>query len=81
MLRNALLETPASDDDRIAQERMRGMHDLIEMLTTWFDDVQRMDVTTLQQLMKMGSKVQRLLEFTGKVKVVAGGKPLSAPHR
>ena len=75
MLRNALLETPASDDDRIAQERMRGMHDLIEMLMTWFDDVQRMDAATLQQLMKMGSKVQRLLEFTGKVKVVAGGKP------
>jgi DNA-binding transcriptional regulator GbsR (MarR family) len=41
MLRNALLETPASDDDRIAQERMRGMHDLIELLMTWFDDVQR----------------------------------------
>ena len=75
MLRNALLETPASNDDRIAQERMRGMHDLIEMLMTWFDDVQRMDAATLQQLMKMGSKVQRLLEFTGKVKVVAGGKP------
>ena len=75
MLRNALLETPASDDDRIAQERMRGMHDLIEMLMTWFDDVPRMDAATLQQLMKMGSKVQRLLEFTGKVKVVAGSKP------
>ena len=73
MLRNALLETPASDDDRIAQERMRGMHDLIEMLMTWFDDVQRMDAATLQQLMKMGSKVQRLLEFTGKVKLVGSG--------
>jgi DNA-binding transcriptional regulator GbsR (MarR family) len=24
-----------------AQERMRGMHDLIELLMTWFDDVQR----------------------------------------
>ena len=74
MLRNALLETPASDDDRIAQERMRGMHDLIELMTTWFDDVQRMDQQTLAKLMKMGSKVQRLLEFTDKVKVVSGGK-------
>jgi DNA-binding transcriptional regulator GbsR (MarR family) len=74
MLRNALLEEPTSPEDRIAQERMRGMHDLIEMLTTWFDDVQRMDAATLQQLMKMGSKVQRLLAFTGKVKVLAGGK-------
>jgi DNA-binding transcriptional regulator GbsR (MarR family) len=72
MLRNALLETPASEEDRIAQERMRGMHDLIELMTSWFDDVQRLDQATLSQLMKMGSKVQRLLEFTGKL--MPGGK-------
>jgi DNA-binding transcriptional regulator GbsR (MarR family) len=74
MLRNALLETPSSAEDAHAQARMRDMHDLIELMTTWFDDVQRMDSATLAQLMKMGSKVQRLLEFTGKVKVVAGAK-------
>jgi len=68
MLRNALLEQPGTEEDRIAQERMRGMHDLIELMTTWFDDVQRMDQKTLSQLMKMGSKVQRLLELTGKTK-------------
>jgi DNA-binding transcriptional regulator GbsR (MarR family) len=74
MLRNALLEAPSSDADRVALQRMRGMHDLIELMTTWFDDVQRMDQQTLAKLMKMGSKVQRLLEFTDKVKVVSGGK-------
>ena len=68
MLRNALLETPATEEDRIAQERMRGMHDLIELMTNWFDDVQRLDQQTLSQLMRMGSKVQRLLEFTGKAR-------------
>ncbi len=67
MLRNALLENPSTEEDRIAQERMRGMHDLIELMTNWFEDVQRLDQKTLSQLMKMGSKVQRLLEFTGKV--------------
>lgn len=76
MLRNALLDEPATEEDRIAQQRMKGMHDLIELMTTWFDDVQRMDQKTLSQLMKMGSKVQRLLDFTGKVKVVAGGKSI-----
>lgn len=74
MLRNALLETPASDEDRIAQERMKGMHDLIELMMNWFDDVQRLDAQTLSQLMRMGAKVQKLLEFTGKVKVLPGGK-------
>ena len=68
MLRNALLETPATPEDRYAQERMKGMHDLIELITTWFDDVQRLDQQTLSQLMKMGAKVQRLLEFTGKAR-------------
>ncbi len=73
MLRNALLENPSSEEDRIAQERMRGMHDLIELMTNWFEDVQRLDQKTLSQLMKMGSKVQRLLEFTGKT-LVRGSK-------
>jgi DNA-binding transcriptional regulator GbsR (MarR family) len=67
MLRNALLETPANEADRVAQERMKGMHDLIELMTTWFDDVQRLDQKTLSQLMQMGAKVQRLLEFTGRI--------------
>ena len=74
MLRNALLEEPTSEEDRVALERMRGMHDLIELTTSWFDDVQRMDQATLAKLMKMGAKVQRLLEFSDKVKVVAGGR-------
>lgn len=70
MLRSALLEAPASEDDRIAQERMRSMHDLIELMMTWFDDVQRMDPKTLSQLMKLGSKVGKLLAFTHNLKVV-----------
>lgn len=74
MLRNALLETPSTEEDRIAQERMKGMHDLIELMLTWFDDVQRLDAQTLSQLMRMGSKVQKVLEFTGKVKALPGGK-------
>ncbi|MBX9715343.1 MAG: GbsR/MarR family transcriptional regulator [Burkholderiaceae bacterium] len=74
MLRNALLEQATTEEDRIAQQRMKSMHDLIELMTTWFDDVQRMDQKTLAQLMKMGSKVQRLLQLTGKAKVAAGGK-------
>ena len=68
MLRNALLENAATEEDRYAQERMKGMHDLIELMTTWFDDVQRLDQQTLSTLMKMGAKVQRVLEFTGKAR-------------
>lgn len=72
MLRNALLEEPATEEDRVALERMRGMHDLIALTTTWFDDVQRMDQQTLSRLMKMGAKVQKVLEFTDRAN--AAGK-------
>jgi diadenosine tetraphosphate (Ap4A) HIT family hydrolase len=49
------------------------MHDLIELTTTWFDDVQQMDQQTLAKLMKMGAKVQKVLQFTGKM-AAGGGK-------
>jgi DNA-binding transcriptional regulator GbsR (MarR family) len=76
MLRNALLETPTSEADRIAQARMRGMHDLIDLMSTWFDDVQRLDPATLAKLMKMGAKIQKLLEMTGAIKT----RPATPDH-
>lgn len=65
MLRDALLQEPASPEDAHAQARMREMHDLIEQLTQWFDEVSHMDAQTLSKLMKMGAKVGKLLDFTG----------------
>lgn len=70
MLRNALLEPVNTEADRVAQARMRGMHELIDLMSTWFDDMQRLDGDTLAQLMKLGAKVQRLLEFKDKLMLV-----------
>ncbi len=75
MLRDALLEAPAGATDEHVQTRLREMHDLIELVTKWFDDVQRMDAATLKQLLMLGARVQKLLEFKDKVKLVASGKP------
>lgn len=74
MLRDALLATPANDEDKFAQKRMTEMHNLIEMATSWFNDVHRLEPETLKQLMKMGTKVTKLLEMKDKIKVVAGDK-------
>ena len=52
------------------QVRLREMHDFIELTSKWFDDIQRMESRTLAQLMKMGSRIQKLLEFKDKVRVV-----------
>jgi DNA-binding transcriptional regulator GbsR (MarR family) len=72
MLRMALLEQPATDAERHAQERMREMYQLIDRLMTWFDDVQKLAPETAMQLMGMGSAVTRVLELkdrmTGKAR-------------
>ena len=61
MLRNALLEEPGSDAERHALQRMREMHELIDRLVTWFDDVQKLSPQTAMQLMGMGAKVTKVL--------------------
>jgi DNA-binding transcriptional regulator GbsR (MarR family) len=69
MLRDALLEKPGSDEDKHAQKKMREMYNLIELSSSWFDDVQKMEPDTLISLMKMGSKVQKLLSMGNKLRL------------
>jgi len=72
MLRDALLETPTSDIDQVAQQRMREMYDLIELSSSWFNDVQRLSPETLASLMKMGATVGKLLDVGGSVRSKLG---------
>jgi DNA-binding transcriptional regulator GbsR (MarR family) len=78
MLRSALLETPSSDAERHAQARMRQMHELIDRLMTWFDDVQKLAPETAMQLMGMGAKVTKVLEFKDRLTGRAA-RPSPAP--
>ena len=79
MLREALMEQPSVAEDIHAQARMAQMHDFIELMTTWLDDVQKMDSTTLASLMKMGSQVQKLLEMKDRVMQVFSPSAASSP--
>ncbi|WP_326539068.1 GbsR/MarR family transcriptional regulator [Pseudorhodoferax sp.] len=74
MLRTALLETPSSDAERHAQQRMREMHDLIDRLMKWFDDVQRLAPETAMQLMGMGAAVTRVLEVKDRLAGAVKGR-------
>lgn len=74
MLRDALLDNPASEEDHLAQARMREMYQLIELSTSWFDDVQRLSPETLASLMKMGSKVGKLLDFRDQFRFSTGSE-------
>ncbi len=75
MLRDALMEQPSVAEDIHAQARMKQMHEFIELMTDWLDDVEKMDSATLASLMKLGSKVQKLLEMKDRVKQVFSLSP------
>jgi DNA-binding transcriptional regulator GbsR (MarR family) len=72
MLRMALLEEPKSDEERHAQQRMREMHELIDRLMKWFDDVQHLAPETAMQLMGMGATVTKVLGL--KDRIAGGGR-------
>ncbi|MDR7376152.1 DNA-binding transcriptional regulator GbsR (MarR family) [Rhodoferax ferrireducens] len=68
MLRDALMERPMLAEDIHAQSRMKEMHDLIELGTSWLDEVQSMDSASLASLLKMGAQVKKLLQVKDRVK-------------
>lgn len=65
MLREALLE-PATEEDVYLRRRMRDMHDLIDRLTGWFSDIHRLERSTLERLLSLGSGVVKMLEQAGR---------------
>ncbi len=72
MLREALLETPGSAEEAHAQARMREMYELMDQLTTWFNEMNRLPPDTLARLIRMGSRVAKLLEAKDRLRASAG---------
>jgi DNA-binding transcriptional regulator GbsR (MarR family) len=67
LLRDTLLENHDSTSDTYARERMQEIHDLLETLQVWFNDIQGLSPDKLQTLLKLGSGVGKVLEFTDKL--------------
>jgi len=68
LLRQSLLEPASSDAERHALDRMREMYELAELANNWFDELQRLSPESLLQLMRLGSKVQKLLALKDRTK-------------
>jgi DNA-binding transcriptional regulator GbsR (MarR family) len=75
LLRTILLETPATSEERHAQAKMREMHDMIEALTGWADDVQKLDNGSLMRLLALGAGVSRFLDFKNTIPVFGAKAP------
>lgn len=74
MLRDVLISNAEEKSGAYAQKRMQEMHDLIEMLTGWYQDIEKMETERLVNLLQLGSRVYRLYEMKDKLKLIPGGK-------
>jgi DNA-binding transcriptional regulator GbsR (MarR family) len=85
MLRELLMQTPANAQEQHAQSRLKDMHELIELLTAWYADIEKLETDRLIQLLSLGSKVAKILEVKDRIFALPGGKgrqPLSStPNR
>jgi DNA-binding transcriptional regulator GbsR (MarR family) len=70
-LRDLLLNKPATEEEQYAQQRMQEMHDLIEMLTQWTTEIQRLDSAKLSKLLKLGNNIGKVLDMKDKLFGVA----------
>ena len=75
MLRDNIMVEPASDSDQYAAERMREMHDLIELMTNWFDEVHNLPRKTLIRVLKLGRGIQKLLTAGRGKRTAKSAKP------
>lgn len=74
LLRDVLMDKPGSAAEQHAQDKMRQLHEMIELLTGWADDVQRLDNHSLMRLLALGAGVSKLLDIKSKVSVLVGRK-------
>jgi DNA-binding transcriptional regulator GbsR (MarR family) len=78
VLRELLMQTPGTPEEQHAQARLKEMHELIELLTSWYADVQKLETERLIQLLSLGSKVVKVLEMKDRLFTLPGGKGRSA---
>ncbi|MEM6711135.1 MAG: GbsR/MarR family transcriptional regulator [Pseudomonadota bacterium] len=63
-------ETPSTEalkESRYAQERISELRELIELLTGWYDDMNKLETERLAGLLALGSKIQG---FVGKAESI-----------
>ena len=66
-LRSLEMQTPGGGADEHARGRIAELRELIELLTGWYDDMNRLETERLVQLLKLGSKIQSFVHKTGRI--------------
>jgi DNA-binding transcriptional regulator GbsR (MarR family) len=74
MLRDLMLRAPANAAERHAQQRLAGMTEAIELLTTWADEVQKLPDERIVALLRLGAGVAKVLDAGARLKLLPGGR-------
>lgn len=61
VLRECLSSRDLSQEERAVQQRIQETLSLMESLSTWGDQMLKLDPATLMKVMKLGAKIQQLL--------------------
>lgn len=64
MLKECVAELGSSPANAHTVERLTTMKDFFEDASSWYDDVKPIPVSVMRKLMKLGSKVQKLLGYS-----------------
>lgn len=66
-LRTLMLEHATDPADIHAQSRMAEMHEQIELLTDWYGEMRHLDNDRLLQLLRLGARVVKILDFKDRI--------------
>ena len=67
LLRDILLDKPANNAEQHAQLKLQEIHDLLEGISKWSSELQRLGPDKLNTLMKLGSGVGKVLDLKDKL--------------
>ncbi len=67
MLKEAVEMEPGTELEQEMHGKVRSMHELMALLTSWYDDIQKMETEKLVNLLKLGSNIYSLYSKAGQV--------------
>ena len=67
LLRDNLLDEANNDDEIYAQKQMGEIHNLLETVTKWSSELQRLTPEQLNKLMKLGSGIGKVIDLKDKI--------------
>jgi len=70
VLRDILLENPTNHDEEVARDKILEMHNLIEMLTDFYMQFQKMDTEKLTSLLNLAPTASKFYDIKDKLSIL-----------